>query len=482
MSIGMCKKVAKLKITKLDKDLKEANKRIKELELEKKQLARVAKLNIVQKNIQGANKTGGMCNCERCIDSAIVDMEPKSECSRATDSDNSSLDDDVFTKYDDHNDGGAGGSRVEHKNVLKEEALKAREEGENIPNLTSHGFWRRNSRFTRGNSEAENMRLQTFMEAREAAYLRRKMEEAEEQEFLNSVFQSTSSEAQEEYVEPKDEKRDFKNDNLKEELQMPKEEDENHGIKSENFAEDPQSPEEVEYLGEKRKIPIGEKRKIPIVTLDEDSDESSVVVLNDPRSPDEDTDETFTDVTELETSMDDEVEGQDDDGYNTEEDKKEEVMGAQGFTNEEEVVMDESNESDGEVAKIVKEVIAERREKERRKEQRDVEADLSQLVHEIANACENLHLMTLKDVQAFSIRLNQLELRNDGLDEEINRIVDTTHGELQFIVDSVTEDSVFYMAVGDGIAGQENIDSDEEEDNDAGPEADGNDGDDERGI
>ena len=95
-----------------------------------------------------------------------------------------------------------------------------------------------------------------------------------------------------------------------------------------------------------------------------------------------------------------------------------------------------------------------------------VEYDLSRLVEEITFACEHIHLYTLKDVQRFSIRLNQLEVRNDGRDMGINDIIDSAHEELQFIVDSVTNDSILYLAIGDGINEPEDVSSFSEDEND----------------
>ena len=80
--------------------------------------------------------------------------------------------------------------------------------------------------------------------------------------------------------------------------------------------------------------------------------------------------------------------------------------------------------------------------------------------------CENVHKYSLKDVKFFSRRLNALEMRCDGQDQELNKIMEAAHSMLQFIVDMVTNDSVLYMAIGDGLVEQELINDSEDDAND----------------
>ena len=57
-------------------------------------------------------------------------------------------------------------------------------------------------------------------------------------------------------------------------------------------------------------------------------------------------------------------------------------------------------------------------------------------------------------------------MRSDGQDGEINQIMEETHGQLQFIVDMVTGDTLQYMTLGDGLAAQEEVNSSSDDVND----------------
>ena len=61
-------------------------------------------------------------------------------------------------------------------------------------------------------------------------------------------------------------------------------------------------------------------------------------------------------------------------------------------------------------------------------------------------------------------------MRCDGTDIELNKIMEDAHGMLQFIVDMVTNDSVLYMAIGDGLLEPEDVNESEEEENDGSKE------------
>ena len=61
-------------------------------------------------------------------------------------------------------------------------------------------------------------------------------------------------------------------------------------------------------------------------------------------------------------------------------------------------------------------------------------------------------------------------VKYDGQEEEVNGIIGSAHNTLKFIVDAVTSDSMEYMALGNGLAMQEDVGSSSDEVNDGGDE------------
>ena len=78
MTLGFCKTAAEYKIKELDAKLKAANKKIRKLK---------AKANIVEKNVNGAGYDGGQCECQKCVDTSIVNIDSKGKCTRKPDED-----------------------------------------------------------------------------------------------------------------------------------------------------------------------------------------------------------------------------------------------------------------------------------------------------------------------------------------------------------------------------------------------------------
>ena len=175
-------------------------------------------------------------------------------------------------------------------------------------------------------------------------------------------------------------------------------------------------------------------------------------ILSDPASPEEEYIEPNTDETDVDTTMEEDTDSIDD-GEHGQQDRI--VTWARDFMDQEEASM-ETGDGDA----------VQENNTEEGKSINNVETDLAILVQEVTEACANLHTLTLRDVQLFLIRLNQLEMRSDGQDGEINQIMEETHGQLQFIVDMVTGDTLQYMTLGDGLAAQEEVNSSSDDVND----------------
>ena len=171
---------------------------------------------------------------------------------------------------------------------------------------------------------------------------------------------------------------------------------------NETSRNDPTSPDINEYTTEDdRDIEIiGEKRKISVIELDDDSTDSSVEILSDPASPEEEYIEPNTDETDVDTTMEEDTDSIDD-GEHGQQDRI--VTWARDFMDQEEASM-ETGDGDA----------VQENNTEEGKSINNVETDLAILVQEVTEACANLHTLTLRDVQLFLIRLNQLEMRSDG--------------------------------------------------------------------
>ena len=102
--------------------------------------------------------------------------------------------------------------------------------------------------------------------------------------------------------------------------------------------------------------------------------------------------------------------------------------------------------------------------KDKSRNRKNVEEDLEDLLKEITERCNRPGGLKLKNIKFYLIRLQKIEMRNDGQNRQVNEDIDECHARLQYMVDMVTDGSLDYVVLGDGLTTQETVSDSSEED------------------